>query len=391
MLQLTYLSLLFLPVQDEAVAQGPVAPELSPAALTSVEASPADLRATFNFQGGGVDIGALIRSSYAHVEDNLVGDDNVSGWVFQDVDVWLEGEIGDFDWRVSMDFNDDQFGTVEEDQSIGGLFGEDEETADQAFRALLDHLLLGEGGNAALEDAYADFNPCENFLIRWGQFKAPTFLTNQVDPEQQLFIGRSIIGSVFDSWDHGVMVQHEQERFSVSGAIQNSIDGASEGNRLTLRGEFYPSGEHVSGTGGQEGSREASDELTTTIGAVYVRDNAIEEVIDQDAHLLGFDAAATMGPLSGQAELAFLSDGLGDAKPFGVSVGYLLNPKYEVSLRYGKLDNEIDTRVLDAALNYYMDSAKVSLQISNFRSDGDADGTALLLGLTLGGSRPSSN
>ena len=61
-------------------------------------------------QCGGGDAAALMRY-FDRVEDEAVGnadlvlDDGevVAGWVFQDVDVWLEGEDANFDWRVDFD------------------------------------------------------------------------------------------------------------------------------------------------------------------------------------------------------------------------------------------------------------------------------------------------
>ena len=47
-------------------------------------------------QGGGIDMGAIIRNSYR--DGDVVG-----GWEFDDVDVWLEGSLEEFDWRISFE------------------------------------------------------------------------------------------------------------------------------------------------------------------------------------------------------------------------------------------------------------------------------------------------
>ena len=156
-------------------------------------------------QGGGVDVGALIRSSYLNVDDDLTesssvsgspgfNDDEIGGFVFQDVDVWLEGEIGDFDWRVNIDFDDGEEDDFDKGTSLDDLFD------------ILDFGSGGTGGGAQLEDAYADWDVNENFSIMWGQFKFPTLLSNQVDPNHQIFIDRTILGQLFDDWDLGAMV-----------------------------------------------------------------------------------------------------------------------------------------------------------------------------------------
>lgn len=89
-----------------------------------------DLQLTTMDSHGGT-VGALIRSRYTSVDDDLA--DDLAGFGLTDVDLWTSGSVGDFDWRISADFDGrqgiddldvdtdaDDFGDFVQDLAMGG-------------------------------------------------------------------------------------------------------------------------------------------------------------------------------------------------------------------------------------------------------------------------------
>ena len=329
--------------------------------------------ATLPAQGGGPDIGALIRSSYASVDSDLMGPSStteIGGWVFQDVDIWAEGEVGDFDWRVSFDLDG---------SSSGGL---------GSFSGLgLAGVSMGTGGGAALEDAYADWAVADNVAITWGQFKAPKLLTQSVDPENQLFINRSFLGAAFDSWDAGVMAHGDAADFDWWVAIQNGADGIVDEYAITARGQYDING----GAGGMEGSQGSSDDLAATLGIMWCQDDGLGAAAT-DNTIFGIDGAGSMGAFGGGFEFADLDRDVGDGTPWAIYVSYMLSPdQWEAAVRHEDVELGTTTATRTTlGINWLQagNNAKIQLNVSNVEIDNTTfDGTVFELGLTVGSSR----
>lgn len=297
-------------------------------------------------QGGGINMGAVLRNSYR--DGGTVG-----GWEFEDADVWLEGSLEEFDWRISVDF---------------------------------------DSGSAVLEDAWARWACGENLGITWGQFKNELVRSAIIDPENLLFIDRSLLGMRFDFWDNGVQVAGHNSGFRWNIAAQNgstATGGDGTGDSLDF-------GAHVSyaignGVTAMEGAMKSGDELDAAIGVGYYdrQDDGL------DAILL-VDAAFTMAQISGSVELAdggddtVLANGtfVGDdgTSPWAVTLGYLLADNLELGFRHEDRDNDADESRSTFGLNWYLHGHNAKWAINYIDDDFLAD-EVIAVGLTLGKSR----
>lgn len=315
-----------------------------------------DLHAT-TLQGGGPRIGALIRSYWIDTDndiEDLIGAD-ISGWTFQDVDIWLEGEIGDFDWRVSLDYG--------EDSLSGSLFG----------------------SSSVLEDAYATWHIGDDFDITWGQFKFGHTLSSDVDPEDQVLITRSIIGQFFDFWDHGVMVGGDFEDFTWRVAATNGIDSIEDKYFISGRAEYNLNG-GAGGMKGMEGAVGAGDDIMATIGIFGGDEGSVD-----NGQVYGADFAATMDVFSLAGEFAGFDEDLTDSNPYSITASMVFgDEEFEGAVRYEDLDDDGDTTAITGGVNWYLTgrNAYWSLNYTSFDSDdaGD-DGGVIAVGLNVGASR----
>jgi hypothetical protein len=305
-----------------------------------------NLNTSIGSQDGGIQMGALIRSSYLHAEDDLglSGSEDTGGWTFQDVDVWLGGASGDYSWRVSTD---------------------------------------ADGGTASLEDAYANWNASDNFSITWGQFKAPVTMSTSIDPERMAFVDRTAIGQLFDNWQLGAMISGGQDGFSWFVAVQNGADGIADEYRLSGRAELSIGG-HESGALRNGGSDGSSDEISGTAGVFFSQDDGTG--LD-DNTIIGIDAAGTMGAFSAHAEVASFDDDLGDNSPFSFALGYLLNADWHGAIRHQDADTDDDDTITSLALAWMHADATWTFEVGSIDSDDGADGTFAQVNLSIGASR----
>lgn len=326
------------------------------------------LASSLSTQGGGVDIGALIRSSYAFNDDDLneaaFGDDT-SGFALDDVDVWLEGEVGDFDWRVSMDLD---------------------------FNV------------AVLEDAYVGWSCGEQFDARLGQFKPRVFRSASIDPEHHFFQERTILGSAFDFWDEGIGFMGIYDPISWYVSLLNGSNGFLSDHFYSARVEWS----FGDGAGVGESSMGAGDEAAGTVGVAYAGDDTMA---GSDTTLYGVDFAGTFGQIGVFAEVANLDDDLflftsadvwtlppsggaipvwltGDSTPWDATVTYAINEEFEAAVRFQNLDNDDDTTLLSLGLNWYQagDMAKWHVSYNDISTDFE-DGSAIIAGVSVGSSR----
>jgi hypothetical protein len=316
-----------------------------------------DLHATTSLQGGGPSIGALLRSYYVSPDDDISPD--TAGWLFQDVDLWLEGEVGDFDWRVSLDYGDDYFFG----SSPSGSFFSD----------------------SVLEDAFATWNIGDDFDVTWGQFKFGHTLSSDVDPEDQVLISRTLIGGYFDDWMHGVMVGGDFEEFTWRAAIQNGDDGLGDEYKLSARGEYHMNG----GSGGKkamEGAMGAGDDIMATIGVFFADDGVYD-----DGQSFGIDFHANMDVFSVGGEYADFDTDIGDASPWAITGSMLFgDDEFEAALRFEDADDSDDTTAFTAGVNWYLTgrNAYWSLNFTDISSDDSfSEGSLFALGLSVGATR----
>jgi hypothetical protein len=331
--------------------------------LASSYASPQD----------GMGWSALLRYTYTYSSDDVAtgnGGDDISGFKFEDADLAFWGGVGSYQWRISWDVAD----------GFGGFLAD--------FQ---------------LEDAYVMWECEEYFTTMAGNYKMRVLMSNAIDPEKQLFIDRSALGSAFDNWDSGIAINGTQDVFRWYAGLQNGGNGQERSHAYSVRGEY----DFGTGAGMAEGSMGANDDLNGTVGAVYYNNDNI----DGDAMMWAFDGRGTYGPFGFGGEIAFVDENLGqalatdsdysrlnnsalffgdndDTTPFGIWLSYLINDEFEAGVRWDDLDNADSESVLSVVLDWYRsgNNAKWQAQWTDVDSDGD-DGSIFQIGLVVGSTR----
>jgi hypothetical protein len=325
--------------------------------------------ATVAGQGmGGPQMGALVRSSLDFSGDDgySIGTDeeDLTGVTFQDARLWAQGDIGKFWWRISFNFASGN--GVPDNSASDGI------------------------GDAQLLEAFGRWSASDAISVTMGQFKAPVARSAGIQNGGLLFIDRTLIGQVFDSFDPGVMLAGHFEQFGWDVAVQNGADGASEDFNITARGQYDING----GAGNMEGGYAKKDGTTGSIGLGYWNDN--DDAVDGTVIVL--DGSVSFSRFTILAEVADFDEEVSPFIPFGVytdeatpwSIGasYMIQPdEWEVAVRFQDCDDEDDSQVITGGLNWYHGghNAKWQLNVSDYSTDVSADeGTLIQVGLTLG-------
>ncbi len=358
----------------------------------------------------------LLRAVASHSSDDLFtglgaggvgGQPDLSGFAFNDIDLAFWGSQGPYSWRVSGDLDNNNL----------------------------------NGNSFDLEDAYVRWNCGGYFDATMGNFKARLSHSNSVDPGHQLFIDRSALGSAGDMWDNGVGVSGTLEQFKWYGGVQNGQNGHTQDHLYYLRGEF----DLGTGVGMYEGAMGSSDTLNATVGLTFIANDSFsfppggqsdgdfddDGDTDNTAFLLDFHgsvsnfgfgaevadfdddfAAATdedysnlsdSGPFPPGSAPALLL--VPDSMPFAVYGSYLINPEWEVGVRYEDLDNDDlpstgtgallggdgpDNTVLSIGASWYRggNAGKWQIQYSMIEADSAFnDGDLIEIGYSVGTSR----
>jgi hypothetical protein len=279
---------------------------------------------------------------------------------------------------------------------------------------------FNEGGdNTAgfvLEDAYVKWNCGGYFDSMIGNFKPRVSRSNSVDPEKLLFIDRSAIGSALDRWDNGLGVSGTWEQAAWYVAIMNGFGPSGGGHTrdhlYVLRGEWNLG----TGAGGSDGAVGSSDTLNATAGLTFLNDDTQATPggsSDTDMWLLDFHGNASQFGFGG--EIAVINDDFttvptdedfsnlgtplnlyGDTKPWCVYGSYLINPEWEVGVRYEDMDNSEtaagvsaeDNKLLTLGANWYRSGGKWQAQYTDVSADGtNPDGSIFEVGFSIGASR----
>jgi hypothetical protein len=317
----------------------------------------ASLSSTANV-AGGTEVGGLLRSSYRDGE-GVDGADSEFG--FEDVMLHVGGSLEEFTWRVSADLTD-------------GL---------------------------SLDDANVTWNQSENLSVTWGQQKLPMFRSSSMDQESMLFIDRSLLGTMYDTYDMGVSISGSNSGLDWTLAAVNGTglnldldttpgDGIPDGINDTDDSESLTMFAHVAYTIGNgactccDGALHGGEGMDATIGVSYMdeQDDSIDAV-------LGIDFAMTMGQFSLMIELADGDDdnvgALGDA-PNAVTFGYLFADNMEAAYRHEDRDTATNDSKDTFGLNYYLHGHNAKWQINYIDDDALTD-QVIAIGLTVGKSR----
>jgi hypothetical protein len=339
-----------------------------------------------NLQGGGVELGALVRAAYISASGDdfggfTSGEDQL-GLVIDDAELWSQGNLGDYFWRVSVDFGDG-FSPY----FLGNLNG--------GTQALNDAGLANTTRNDTLEDAYARWNFHENFNLQVGHYIFPTTFSSSSNMDSLLLLSRTSVGEYFHSYSLGAMLSGDYDgTFLWHLAVLNGADGTDDDQELRGRAIYNIGG----GRNRTEGALGANDELNAAIGVSYVDDGELD-----DGSVLVFDAIATVAGFSIGGEYAAFDDDHATVGPgFGPTIGlnytegmdviafnlgYLLSENWELGGRYEQLDDEDDSTLMSIGINYYQmgHNAKWQLMYMDLASDVAAqEGSLIGLGLTVG-------
>jgi hypothetical protein len=334
---------------------------------------------------GGIDWSALIRVGYAYSDDDVALDpgtgEDLLGAKLYDIDLGAMGQVGDYAWRISGDFD-------------GGS---------------------DNFGDLTLEDAYVNWSCYESIGVLLGNHKPMSMRSANVAPENLLFQNRTAIGSLFDLWDNGVKVHGSFEdmlRYCVS--MTNGSNGIASDQAYCVRVE-YLLGE---GAGGAEGALGAGEDLALTIGGFWANFDD-RTAMDGDDQIYGGDVWGTVGPVGFGAEVLSIDDGFdattgnglatdedflaggagtglvsfdADSTPWDVTGSFLVNEELEVGARYESTDSDDDTNLITIGLNWYQSghNAKWQASVTDISSDTDVEeGTIWQVGLVVGSTGPT--
>ena len=331
-------------------------------------------------QGGGVSIGALFRGAYISADMDDFGGFGADqlGMVVDDVELWHEGSIEQYSWRISVDF-----GQPISPYSLLALLAAPPVVA-QTTRTDL------------LEDAYVDWHFDERFSLRLGHFVFPTSFASQTDPGSTLFMDRTTNGDLFHQYSLGAMLSGDYDVFEWFVAVLNGADDTGDEHAFALRG-VYNLGDGASG----EGALGGGDDFNASIGASFVQDDGLTD----DSEVITIDILGSVGQFGFGGELVNYGDGvvpgLGgvpialpyDEGPslFSVFGSYLINEQWEIAARFEDLGDEDDTTAISFGVNFYQagHNAKWQLLYKDVASDAitGVEGSIIALGITVGASR----
>jgi len=346
----------------------------------------------------GMGWAALLRAALSYSSDDIAtgggNSPDTSGFNFNDVDLAFWGSQGPYRWRISADIDDNDAG-------------------------------LASGGTSfLLEDAHIVWNCGGYFDAMMGQFKPHVTRSNSVDPEKQVLIDRTSIGSAFDVWDDGVGLSGVWEYINWYFSLTDGQNGHERDHIYVLRGE-YNLGQ---GAGNYEGAMGSSDQMNGTVGLTLLHDDTNGDVdgdnnadntswiVDFNGNVSNVGFGAEVAQLDDDTFLATSGDYsnifdsstgtgtplptptsalvlFGDSTPWNVTVSYLINPEWEVAARYEDLDNGDnngpDNTVLSLGANWYRGNAgKWQAQWSNFDADSAFnDGAVFEVGYSVGSTR----
>jgi hypothetical protein len=350
----------------------------------------------------------LLRAVYSFSSDELYTsggvDPDLSGFAFNDVDIAFWGSQSSYSWRVSADLD-------------GNSLDDDGSSFD----------------DIDLQDAYIRFKCGEYFDATMGNYKPRLTLSNSVDPEHQILIDRSVLGSSADFWDNGIGVSGGMEQFAWYAGLMNGSNGTTaSGSGQTRDHLYFVRGEFNLGTGAgmYEGAMGSSDTLNGTAGLTFVLDETFDFAPvggaggdfdndgDSDNTAWIVDFAGSVSNIGFGAEVALLDDDFiaatdedysdssstgnvalvlaPDSTPWSVYGSYMISPEWEVAVRYEDLDNSEfgaasgpDNTILAVGANWYRGTGgKWQAQWSMVDADSNFDdGNILEIGYAVGMTR----
>ncbi len=310
-------------------------------------------------EAGPFSRGLLLRTFYTASADEAkaVSDDvDVSGFVFEDVDVHFAYREGDIAWRVSADLDQ---------------------------------------GSLQLEDAYAQWQHCDWFVLSAGQFKPRVLRSGSMPASELLFRERTFLGAAFDGWDDGFEVGGHYDQWDYWLTLTDGSNGASSDHFMSARGEWAL---YDAAFEDREGARGSPNHLRALLGAYWFLDAALS---NSDGTGWGADLALTFGPYSMHAEWADLGEEftrdidvfngylitLEDGKPLSATFSRRVARDGEVALRFQSADDADSTESFGVGANWSPGGGPARFVADVALVEGDTrDFSLFSLGIVLGSS-----
>ncbi len=301
--------------------------------------------------------GVLLRTYYTNAPAEAgAGTRDLSGQVFEDVDVFVAFDRGDVALRLSADFDQ---------------------------------------GDARLEDAHARWQSVDWFTLTFGQFKPRVVRSASVPADGLLFRERSFLGAAFDGWDDGFELGGHYDQFDYWLAATDGSNGEQSDHFWSARGEWAL---YDAAWDDLEGARGAPNHLRVLLGATFFEDVTLSAA---DGGGYAADFALTFGPYSFQAEWANLDpsfartidvfDGalltLGDGQPRAATLSRRVGESAEAAVRFQAADDADSTEALSLGANWSPGQAPVRFAADLALVSGDSrDFSVFSLGLVVGSS-----
>jgi hypothetical protein len=226
---------------------------------------------------------------------------------------------------------------------------------------------------AGITDAYVNVGFAEGVSVTIGGFRPVVTMSNSIDRNHTLFIGRSLIGTALASRDAGVGVNFGFDRINGQITLTNGSDGALDEFAYTAHADM-----DILGTSsGYEGAYGAAEGMNLNVGLTYGADEAVD-----DSEYLALYANLVTGGFSVFGEMIDLGAALGDNSPYTIGAGYMFSEQYEAALRWNDLDDADSTTAYEIGLNYYIQGHDLKWQLNY--SDGDNDPGNVVSSIALG-------
>lgn len=310
-------------------------------------------------EDGRPELGILLRPYYTFsASEGGLGSEDISGNVFEDLDLWFGQWNQPLAWRVSADF---------------------------------------DGGEPTLEDAWARFAPVRDVLLTVGQFRPRVVRSGSLPEDALLFRSRTFLGAAFDRFDDGFELATSGERWDALFSLSDGDNGSDSDHFWSLRGEIEL---YEAELPEREGARNSPNFLVARLGASTFADVSRSS---SDGGGMAFDLALTYGPWSIHTEWAHLQEEfarevdvfnghvftLGDGDPLTFTFARTAGSEFEAAFRYERGEDVDDTTAMRLGVSWLPTGAPACFQAEVGAVEADSrDFTLLSAGVVIGGSGP---
>lgn len=229
--------------------------------------------------------------------------------------------------------------------------------------------LENNNGTARLFHAFSSWKLKNGIKVSFGRFKQPFLRTFMLSDEKTVLVERTNTAATTGRFDIGAMIDGlcMEDRIHYWLAVQNGDDGLQDEFFITGKIAWTPIGQEVPMA---EGALVARDEPDLTV-ALMARDDGTYD----NGTSIGVEAVFNKRPFSVQADIVDLDDDVGDRTPLSATVGYLLQPQWELIARYDDTDNVFDTNRITLGANYYVQGHEIKWQFNVGQNDADTGGS----------------